>query len=164
MAHKVSWQKQNLQEGKANSRQDNRNSRLKLNKLTAKQSQFTAKPNELTARQRQFFTEEVKCHGGCNLITIPIQTIICFCELWRNLWKMMCRMSTWSYQKTSSAIISSGASSTKRFVCFLQENQAKFPHSPILHYAYSPLLEENTSANNRLPLGLFALFSRSLFF
>ena len=37
---------------------------------------------------------------------------------------------------------------------------AKFPHSPILHYAYSPLLEENNSANNRLPLGLFALFSR----
>ena len=39
--------------------------------------------------------------------------------------------------------------------------QAKFPHSPILHYAYSPLLEENNSANNRLPLGLFALFSGS---
>ena len=38
---------------------------------------------------------------------------------------------------------------------------AKFPLSPILHYAYSPLLEENNSANNRLPLGLFALFSRS---
>ena len=37
---------------------------------------------------------------------------------------------------------------------------AKFPHSPILHYAYSPLLEENNSANNRLPLGLLALFSR----
>ena len=38
---------------------------------------------------------------------------------------------------------------------------AKFPHSPILHYAYSLLLKENNSANNRLPLGLFALFSRS---
>ena len=38
---------------------------------------------------------------------------------------------------------------------------AKFPHSPILHYAYSLLLEENNSANNRLPLGLSALFSRS---
>ena len=34
---------------------------------------------------------------------------------------------------------------------------AKFPHSPILYYAYSPLLEENNSANNRLPLGLFGL-------
>ena len=32
---------------------------------------------------------------------------------------------------------------------------AKFPHSPILHYAYSPLLEENNSANNRLPLWLY---------
>ena len=31
---------------------------------------------------------------------------------------------------------------------------AKFPHSPILHYSYSPLLKENSSANNRLPLGL----------
>ena len=41
---------------------------------------------------------------------------------------------------------------------------AKFPHSPILHYAYSPLLEENNSANNRLPLGQFALFSRSWIF
>ena len=131
----MSWQKQNLQEGKANSRQDNRNSRLKLNKLTAKQSQFTAKPNELTARQRQFFTEEVKCHGGCNLITIPIQTIICFCELWRNLWKMMCRMSTWSCQKTSSAIISSGASSTKRFVCFYRKTKQSFRTAPyfIMH-------------------------------
>ena len=29
---------------------------------------------------------------------------------------------------------------------------------PILYYAYSPLLEENNSANNRLPLGLSALF------
>ena len=38
--------------------------------------------------------------------------------------------------------------------------KAKFPHSPILHYAHSPLLEENNSANNILPLGLFALFSR----
>ena len=45
-----------------------------------------------------------------------------------------------------------------------QKNGAKFPHSPILHYAYSPLLEENNSANNRLPLGLFALFSRSWIF
>ena len=45
-----------------------------------------------------------------------------------------------------------------------QENLAKFPHSPILHYAYSPLLKENNSANNRLPLGLFALFSRSWIF
>ena len=42
--------------------------------------------------------------------------------------------------------------------------KAKFPHSPILHYAYSPLLEENNSANNILPLGLFALFSRGLIF
>ena len=41
---------------------------------------------------------------------------------------------------------------------------AKFPHSPILHYAYSLLLEENNSANNRLPLGLSALFSRSWIF
>ena len=41
---------------------------------------------------------------------------------------------------------------------------AKFPHSPILHYAYSLLLKENNSANNRLPLGLFALFSRSWIF
>ena len=41
---------------------------------------------------------------------------------------------------------------------------AKFPHSPILHYAYSPLLEENNNANNRLPLGQFALFSRSWIF
>ena len=40
-------------------------------------------------------------------------------------------------------------------------SKAKFPHSPILHYAYSLLLKENNSANNRLPLGLFALFSRS---
>ena len=31
---------------------------------------------------------------------------------------------------------------------------AKFPHSPILHYSYSPLLKENSSANNRLPLEL----------
>ena len=27
-------------------------------------------------------------------------------------------------------------------------NQAKFPHSPTLHYTYSPLLEENNSVNN----------------
>ena len=38
---------------------------------------------------------------------------------------------------------------------------AKFPHSSIPHYAYSLLLEENNSENNRLPLGLSALFSRS---
>ena len=31
---------------------------------------------------------------------------------------------------------------------------AKFPHSSILHYSYSPLLKENSSANNRLPLEL----------
>ena len=58
---------------------------------TVIQPQFTAKLNELTARQRQFFTAEVrshaevKCHSGCNLITIPLQAIICFCELWQNL-------------------------------------------------------------------------------
>ena len=40
---------------------------------------------------------------------------------------------------------------------------AKFLHSPIFHYAYSLLLKENNSANNKLPLGLFALFSRSFF-
>ena len=43
-------------------------------------------------------------------------------------------------------------------------SKAKFPHSPILHYAYSLLLKENNNANNRLPLGLFALFSRSWIF
>ena len=37
----------------------------------------------------------------------------------------------------------------------------KVSAQPHTHYAYSPLLEENNSANNRLPLGLFALFSRS---
>ena len=46
----------------------------------------------------------------------------------------------------------------------LNATDIEFPHSPILHYAYSPLLEENNSANNRLPLGLFALFSRSWIF
>ena len=45
-----------------------------------------------------------------------------------------------------------------------RELLAKFPHSPILHYAYSLLLKENNSANNRLPLGLFALFSKSWIF
>ena len=41
------------------------------------------------------------------------------------------------------------------------ETTVNLPHSPILYSAYSPLIEENNSAKNRLPLGLFALFSRS---
>ena len=40
------------------------------------------------------------------------------------------------------------------FVVFL----AIFPYNPILYYAHSSLLKENNSANNRLPLGLSALF------
>ena len=67
------------------------------------ETKITTRPSELTARQRQFFTAEmrshggsemprrkwnataeVKCHGGCNLITIPLQATICFRALWRN--------------------------------------------------------------------------------
>ena len=40
------------------------------------------------------------------------------------------------------------------FVVFL----ARFPYNPILYFAHSSLLKENNSANNRLPLGLSALF------
>ena len=43
-------------------------------------------------------------------------------------------------------------------------NLARFPYNPILHYAYSSLLKENNSANNRLPLGLYALFYKILCF
>ena len=45
-------------------------------------------------------------------------------------------------------------SSKGLFVVFL----ARFPCNPILYYAHSSLLKENNSANNRLPLGLSALF------
>ena len=38
---------------------------------------------------------------------------------------------------------------------------AIFPYNPILHYAYISLLKENNSANNRLPLGLCALWFAS---
>ena len=38
---------------------------------------------------------------------------------------------------------------------------ARFPYNPILYYAHSSLLKENNSANNRLPLGLSALFYKT---
>ena len=36
------------------------------------------------SRRKWEATAEVKCRGGCNLITIPLQATICFCALWRN--------------------------------------------------------------------------------
>ena len=41
---------------------------------------------------------------------------------------------------------------------------SRFPHHPILYYAHSSLLKENNSANNRLPLGLSALFYKRRYF
>ena len=32
---------------------------------------------------------------------------------------------------------------------------ARFPHRSLLHYAYTPLFQENNSDNNRRPLGLW---------
>ena len=34
-------------------------------------------------------------------------------------------------------------------------NGARFLHRSLLHYAYTPLFQENNSDNNRRPLGLW---------
>ena len=46
------------------------------------------------------------------------------------------------------------------FVNFINEktNWAKFPHSPILHYACRSLLTENNGKNNAIAMGLCAVF------
>ena len=69
----------------------------KLNELTATQRQHTQNQtnsrqdnansrehNGNFSRRKWKATAEVKCRGGCNLITIPLQATICFCALWRN--------------------------------------------------------------------------------
>ena len=76
----VSRQKQNLQQDKANPRQDNRNSRQISTNSRQDNANFSRRKWETKA--------EVKCHSGCNLTTTSLQAIICFCELWRNLWKL----------------------------------------------------------------------------
>ena len=109
----MSQRKQNLRQDNANLRKDNAN----LRQDNANSWHHNANSQQHNANSRQnnanFFTAEVKCHGGCKLITIPLQAIEYFCKLWRNLWKLTWKMSTWSCQKTtksSSAVISSGAS------------------------------------------------------
>ena len=42
--------------------------------------------------------------------------------------------------------------------CFIIHSKyflARFPHRSLLHYAYTPLFQENNSDNNRRPLGLW---------
>ena len=40
----------------------------------------------------------------------------------------------------------------------MAESRAKFPHSPILHYACRSLLTENNGKNNAIAVGLCAVF------
>ena len=64
----------NSRQNSTNSRQDNANSR----------QHNTRQHNGNFSRRKWIATAEVKCRGGCNLITILLQATICFCALWRN--------------------------------------------------------------------------------